>query len=149
MAESKITNIEQSYQGVYPSVFKKIDGADVMINPFQVFKAWTILSGSATSSALPLQAIYSDINILPAIGSTLTFNDAKNIDGSLQSVMYWSINHLYYKHKEFPALTFGPTDLTRTKKALYQSASIISLPQNKIGEGIKPTSFSFTGTNFS
>ena len=146
MAESKITNIEQSYQGVYPSVFKKIDGADVMINPFQVFKAWTILSGSATSSALPLRAIYSDINFLPAIGSTLTFNDAKNIDNSLQSVMYWSINHLYYKHKDSPALTFGPTDLTRTKKALYQSASIISLPQNKIGEGIKPTSFSFTGS---
>ena len=146
MAESKITNIEQSYQGVYPSVFKKIDGADVMINPFQVFKAWTILSGSATSSSLPLRAIYSDINFLPAIGSTLTFNDAKNIDNSLQSVMYWSINHLYYKHKDSPALTFGPTDLTRTKKALYQSASIISLPQNKIGEGIKPTSFSFTGS---
>jgi len=147
MAESKITNIEQSYQGVYPSVFKKIDGADVMINPFQVFKTWSIISGSATSSALPLQAIYSDINFLPALGSELTFNDVKNIDGSLQSVMYWSVNHLYYKYKESPALTFGPTDLTRTKKALYQSASIISFPQNKIGEGIKPKSFSFTGSS--
>ena len=146
MAESKITNIEQSYQGIYPSVFKKIDGADVMINPFQVFKTWSIISGSATSSALPLQAIYSDINYLPALGSELTFNDAKNIDDSLQSISYWSINHLYYKHKESPALTFGPTDLTRTKKTLYQSASIISLPQNKIGEGIKPTSFTFTGS---
>jgi hypothetical protein len=146
MAESKITNIEQSYLGVYPSVFKKIDGADVMINPFQVFKPWSIISGSATSSALPLQAIYSDINYLPALGSELTFNDAKNIDDSLQSISYWSINHLYYKHKESPALTFGPTDLNRTKKALYQSASIISIPQNKIGEGIKPASFSFTGS---
>jgi hypothetical protein len=146
MAESKIKNIEQSYQGIYPTVFKKIDGADVMINPFQVFKTWTIISGSATSSALPLQAIYSDINYLPALGSELTFNDAKNIDDSLQSISYWSINHLYYKHKESPALTFGPTDLTRTKKTLYQSASIISLPQNKIGEGIKPTSFTFTGS---
>jgi hypothetical protein len=146
MAESKIKNIEQSYQGIYPTVFKKIDGADVMINPFQVFKTWTIISGSATSSALPLQAIYSDINYLPALGSELTFNDAKNIDDSLQSISYWSINHLYYKHKESPALTFGPTDLNRTKKTLYQSASIISLPQNKIGEGIKPTSFTFTGS---
>jgi hypothetical protein len=117
-----------------------------MINPFQVFKTWSIISGSATSSALPLQAIYSDINYLPAFGSELTFNDAKNIDDSLQSISYWSINHLYYKHKESPALTFGPTDLTRTKKTLYQSASIISLPQNKIGEGIKPTSFTFTGS---
>jgi hypothetical protein len=146
MAESKIKNKEQSYQGIYPSVFKKIDGADVMINPFQVFKTWSIISGSATSSALPLQAIYSDINYLPALGSELTFNDAKNIDNSLQTVSYWSINHLYYKHKESPALTFGPTDLSRTKKALYHSASIISLPQNKIGEGVKLKSFSFTGS---
>jgi hypothetical protein len=146
MAESKITNIEQSYQGIYPSVFKKIDAADVMINPFQVFKTWSVVSGSATSSMLPLQAIYSDINYLPALGSELTFNDAKNIDGSLQTVTYWSVNHLYYKHKESPALTFGPTDLTRTKKALYQSASILSFPQNKIGEGIKSTSFTFTGS---
>ena len=146
MAESKITNIEQSYQGIYPSVFKKIDAADVMINPFQVFKTWSVISGSATSSVLPLQAIYSDINYLPALGSELTFNDAKNIDDSLQTVTYWSVNHLYYKYKNFPALTYGPTDLTRTKKALYQSASILAFPQNKIGEGIKPESFTFTGS---
>jgi hypothetical protein len=146
MAESKITNIEQSYQGVYPSVFKKVDAADVMINPFQVFKTWSVVSGSVTSSMLPLQAIYSDINYLPALGSELTFNDAKNIDGSLLSITYWSINHLYYKYKNDPALTFGPTDLTRTKKALFQSASILSIPQNKIGEGIKPNSFTFTGS---
>ena len=146
MAESKITNIEQSYQGIYPSVFKKIDAADVMINPFQVFKTWSVISGSSTGSALPLQAIYSDINYLPALGSELTFNDSKNIDDSLQTVTYWSINHLYYKYKNSPALTYGPTDLTRTKKALYQSASILSFPQNKIGEGIKPSSFTFTGS---
>lgn len=146
MAESKIKNIEQSYQGIYPTVFKKIDAADVMINPFQVFKTWSVISGSSTSSVLPLQAIYSDINYLPALGSELTFNDAKNIDDSLQSITYWSINHLYYKHKESPALTFGPTDLTRTKKALYQSASILSFPQNKTGEGIKPSSFTFTSS---
>jgi hypothetical protein len=146
MAESKIKNIEQSYQGVYPSVFKKIDAADVMINPFQVFKTWSVVSGSSTSSMLPLQAIYSDINYLPALGSELTFNDVKNIDGSLQTVTYWSINHLYYKYKQFPALTYGPTDLNRTKKSLYQSASILSFPQNKVGEGIKPGTFTFTGT---
>jgi hypothetical protein len=146
MAESKIKNDEQSYQGIYPSVFKKIDGADVMINPFQVFKPWSVISGSSTSSVLPLQAIYSDINYLPALGSELTFNDAKNIDDSLQTISYWSINHLYYKYKESPALTFGPTDLTRTKKALYLTASILSFPQNKIGEGIKPNSFTLNGS---
>jgi hypothetical protein len=144
MAESRIKNIEQDYQGVYPTVFKKVDSADVMINPFQVFKTWNIISGS-TSTALPLHAIYSDINQLPALGSELTLNDASNIDGSLQTITYWSINHLVYKYKNYPALTYGPTDITKTKKSLFQSASILSIPQNKIGEGIKPASFVFNG----
>ena len=145
MAEAKINN-EISYQGIYPTVFKKIDASDVMINPFQVFKSWTVASGSSTSSLLPLSAIYSDINVLPALGSELTYNDATNIDGSLQTIIYQSINHLFYKYKGQPNNTYGPTDLTRTQKYLYQSASVFSIPQVKIGEGIKPGSFSFTSS---
>ena len=99
MAEIKIQSNENSYQGVYPTVFKKLDQSDVNVNEFQVFKQWTILSGSNTSSLLPLQGIYSDINALPILGSELTYNDAANIDGSLQSITYFSINHLYYKYK--------------------------------------------------
>ncbi len=123
---------------------KKIDISDVRVNSFQSYKKWTLLSGSLTSSALPLQGIYS--SILPALGSELTYNDASNINGSLQSVTYYSINHFYYKNKKEPLKTFGPTDLTKTSKFLYQSASILSIPQNKIGEGIKAASFSFTSS---
>ena len=146
MAETKIQNNENYYEGAYPTVFKKIDTADVKVTPFQAFKSWTIFSGSASSSMLPLQGIYTDTNYLPAIDSELTFNDASNVDGSLQSVTYFSINHLFYKRKDQPANTFGPTDLNRSKKFLFQSASIISIPQFKIGEGIKPTSFTFTSS---
>ena len=146
MAETKIQNNENNYQGAYPSVFKKIDTADVKVTPFQAFKSWTVLSGSASSSMLPLQGIYTDTNYLPAIDSELTFNDSANIDGSLQSVTYFSINHLFYKRKDQPANTFGPTDLNRSKKFLYQTASILSIPQIKVGEGIKPASFIFTSS---
>lgn len=146
MAQLKISQTEDSYVGIYPSVFKKIDSSDVTINAFQSYKSWTFYSGSVTSSALPLQGIYSDINVLPALGSELTYNDAKNIDNSLQSVTYFSVNHLYYKNKSEPSKTYGPTDLTRTKKALYQTASILSIPQVRIGEGVKPASFSFTSS---
>ena len=99
MAQLKTSQTEDSYVGIYPSVFKKIDSSDVTINAFQSYKSWTFYSGSVTSSALPLQGIYSDINVLPALGSELTYNDAKNIDNSLQSVTYFSVNHLYYKNK--------------------------------------------------
>jgi hypothetical protein len=148
MAESRIINTE-TYQGVYPTVFKKIDSTDVMINPFQVYKSWTVYSASATSSALPLNGIYTDINNLPALGSGLTYNDLMNVDGTLQSITYYSINHLYYKYKDQPSKTYGPTNLARTKKALYQSASILAFPQLKIGEGIKAASFALTTTGYS
>ena len=148
MAESRIINTE-TYQGLYPTVFKKIDSTDVSVNPFKAYKSWSIYSGSSTSSALPLNGIYTDINNLPTLGSELTYNDLMNIDGTLQSITYYSINHLYYKYKDQPAKTFGPTNLNRTKKVLYQSASIIAIPQLKIGEAIKPASFALTTTGYS
>jgi hypothetical protein len=149
MAESRMTYNEIGYAGPTPTVFKKIDSSDVTVNPFQSFKTWTIYSGSATSSALPLMAIYSDTTNLPALGSELTINDASNIDGSLQTVTYFSINHQYYKYKKFPTQTYGPTNLKQTKKHLYQSASILSIPQIRIGEGIKPASFRIAGNAIS
>lgn len=147
MAESRLNNQQDTYQGVYPSIFKKVDINDVSVNTFQVYKSWSFISGSATSSALPLIGIYSDINTLPALGTELTYNDAMNIDDSLQTITYFSINHLFYRWKNEPLKTYGPTDLNRTKKYLFQSASILSIPQVKIGEGIKPASFTFTGSS--
>jgi len=149
MTESRLitTNNENEYLGIYPTVFKKIDNSDISITPFQVNKSWTVYSGSATSSALPLNAIYSNPEILPALGSELTYNDASNINGSLQTVTYFSVNHMFYKHKKDPMKTYGPTDLNKTPKYLFESASILSFPQVKIGEGIKPSSFTMITDN--
>jgi len=137
---------EDIYKGNYPSVFKKIEQSDFKKQQFITNKLFTFLSGSSTSSALPLEARYTDRKFLPALGSELTFNDATNVDGSLQSIIYFSIDHLYYHRKDEPNKTFGPTDLTRTNKFLYESASVFIIPQFKIGEGIKPASFQFTGS---
>jgi hypothetical protein len=144
MAETRIKE-QDTYKGIYPTVFKKIDATDVNVNAFQTYKYWSAISGSSTSSMLPLRAIYSDPNFLPALGSNLTYNDAANIDGSLQTLTYFSVNHFYYKYKTEPLKTFGPTNLSRTSKFLYQSASILSFPQVRIGEGMKPASFTFVG----
>ena len=141
MATPHSNSNEISYQGIYPTVFKKIDISDVSVNPFKSYKQWTLPSGSSTSSLLPLVGIYSDVQYLPALGTELTLNDVSNIDGSLQTLTYFSINHLFYKYKESPYKTYGPTNLNQTKKALFQSASIFSIPQIKIGEGIKPATF--------
>jgi hypothetical protein len=144
MAEIKNSNDDLFNQDAYPTVFKKIDGADITIESFKAYKTWTVTSGSSTSSLLPLAAIY--VEELPAIGTNLIYNDANNVNGKLQSSVYQSVNHLYYKHKTNPMASYGPTDLNRTTKYLYQSASVFSIPSIKIGEGVKPTSFQLVGT---
>ncbi len=146
MAQSRLQNTENPYEGSYPTVFKKIDKTDVQINPFQSYKSWSVYSGSLTSSILPLTAIYSNTDMLPALGTELSLNNAQNLDGSLQLITYFSVNHLFYKYKNQPYNTFGPSDLNRTTKYLYESASLFSIPLNKIGQGIKPTSFTFTSS---
>jgi|TARA_R110002012_G_scaffold52195_2_gene134129 hypothetical protein len=145
MSETRIDDNDIN-EGLYPDVFKKIDTADIQINPFQAHKTFTVSSGSVTSSILPVQGVYTDTNNLPAIGSNLNYNKASNIDGSLQSVIYFSTNHLFYKRKNQPSHTYGPTNLNRTNKFLYETASIFSVPQIKIGNSIKPASFTFTSS---
>jgi len=146
MPEITVTDDQNVFNGLYPSVLKKVDNSDIQINSFQAYKSWQVTSGSATSSLLPLQGVFNTLS-LPALETDLVFNDAKNIDDSLQTVTYYSIDHLFYKRKTQPANTFGPTDLNRTHKFLFQTASIFSFPQTKIGEGIKPESFTLSVAN--
>jgi hypothetical protein len=143
MSETQINN-EDISEGLYPTVFKKIDSTDIQINPFQAHKTFTVYSGSATSSMLPLQGVYINPAYLPALETTLVYNTASNIDGSLQSITYFSVNHLFYKNKKQPYYNFGQTNLNLTKKFLYETASIFSFPQPKIGEGVKLASFQLT-----
>jgi len=140
------TNSIDIYQGINPTVFKKVDPSDVSSNPFQTYKLWTFYSGSATSSCLPLIGIYSDPNNLPPLESNVTYDSSSNIDGSLKSITYFSVNHLFYKNKFQPYNTFGPTNFVRSPKYLYQTASVLSIPNIRVGEGIKPGSFTFTGS---
>ena len=141
---NETVDLNERYATDTVSVFKGIDKNDINLSPFFSYKSWTVTSGSVTSSALPLEAIYSDINYLPALGSELTYNDSINIDNSLQTVTYFSINHLFYKRKENAFSSFGSNNLNQVKKFLYQSASILSFPGKRVGLYIKPKSFTLT-----
>jgi len=138
-----IINLDSIYSDESATVFKSIDIDDVNLTPFLSHKSWIITSGSATSSVLPLTAIYSDISDLPPLGTELTYINLKNIDNSLQTVTYFSVNHLFYKRKN-QFNSFGNSNLNQIKKFLYQSASILSFPGKRVGLYIKPTSFELT-----
>ncbi len=129
-----------------PTVFKNMDSSDLMVTTFNIYKSWSVVSGSSTSSCLPLNAIYSNVNVLPHLGTELTYNDSKNIDDSLQTVSYFSINRLFYKNKQNLYFQLGSSD-TNHKRILYNSASILSFPYKKIGLEIKPESFILQSTS--
>lgn len=129
-----------TYKGVTPTVFKKIEPTDYSVNPFLAHKEFAFYSSSALSENYnQLQAIY--VEGLPNISSSKPFNNAINSDGSYQFSIYNSINQLFYKRKDQPSKTHGPTDLNRSPKFLYESASVFSIPQVKMGRSIKPGTF--------
>ena len=131
---------------LYSIVFKKIKDSDIKVNPFKSNKLWNFTSASSADWLTTLFSIYSptDLQSLPPLGSELNNNISRyeySPNGRLQTINYYSIDHLFYKRKDQPYNTFGGTDLNKTKKYLYQSASILSFPQTKIGLGIKAESF--------
>ena len=140
-----MSNEITTYKGVAPTVFKKIEPTDYSVNPFKAHKQFTFYSGSAVSENYSqLQGIY--VEGFPNISSSKPFNDAINSDGSYQFAIYNSIDQLFYKHKHEPSKTHGPTDLNRSPKFLYESASVFSIPQIKMGDRIKPASFTLTSS---
>jgi hypothetical protein len=132
-------NILETTNNVTATAFYPVKADDVTVNPFAANKLWTFYSGSDTNTHSALKAVYS--KNIPPIGSTVPFNSDTNPDGSYQVSIYHSINHLFYDKKTQPYNTFGQNNITRTYKLLLDSASVFSIPQNKIGESIKHGSF--------
>ena len=135
------------YKGVMPTVFKKIEPSDFKVNPFLAHKQFIFTSASANVDNY-IVSYASYINNLPEISSSVptTPNWPKNIDGSYHFSVYQSINQLYYKRKGEPFKVHGPSDLNRTKKHLYESASVFTIPQKKLGDGVKLETFTFSGS---
>lgn len=134
-----------------PGVFKTIQDTDSTITSFKVYKSW----GYQTSSSLDSDNIDRIVAIKPNkdlyTGNKVTLNTVQtNADSAsylvnisnnqTASVMWYSLNHLYYQRVNKPYDTFGSIDDFESKRRLYNEASIISIPQRKFGETIKPES---------
>lgn len=129
-----------------PGVFKSIKPTDKSITPFKVFKSWrydlsTIQSGSNLLSAIKPDARKQTGNIItlePFEELQESSSYLINIDGRASGVIYYSVNHLYYKLSNEPSNTFGYSSTNVSK--LYDKASIISVSQRIFGESIRPLS---------
>ena len=141
-----------------PGAFKKIGNQDQTITPFKAFKSWRYEStASLDASGIDrLVAIKPDTSVYAGNKVTLDTWQRELDSGSLlvnsanfkeASLMWYSINHLYYKRAGRPFETFGYSDPYAIERTLFDEASIISIPQKQFGESIKPGSVKLNLTN--
>ena len=141
-----------------PGAFKKIGNQDQTITPFKAFKSWRYEStASLDASGIDrLVAIKPDTSVYAGNKVTLDTWQRELDSGSLlvnsanfkeASLMWYSINHLYYKRAGRPFETFGYSDPYAIERTLFDEASIISIPQKQFGESIKPGSVKLHLTN--
>jgi len=141
-----------------PGAFKKIGNQDQTITPFKAFKSWRYETTTSldTSGIDRLVAIKPDPRVYAGNKVTLDTWQRELDSGSLlvnsanikeASLMWYSINHLYYKRAGRPFETFGYSDPYAIERTLFDEASIISIPQKQFGESIKPGSVKLHLTN--
>lgn len=131
-----------------PTTFSPVKPQDVSLIPIPVYKHFEISNSTVatTSSGYSLvEGVYT--GVITPIGSPKSFNDPTNsIDNSYQSVIWKSVDHLYYRSPYDIGKSFEHSNRRYTYKRLGISASYLSIPYNDHGEGIKPGSFSITSS---
>ena len=156
-------NIIKDKNGTHPQVFKRVDKADTKITPIEINKLFTLTSGSEINSGNPddnnndyMVMFANYVSETPEInqyGEAYLFNTPedkafrKNSNGSYSFSVYHSLNKLFYKYKNDVFKTHGVlTPIDKSTKILYQSASVFSIPQLKMGLKIKNESFIYSGS---
>ena len=134
-----------------PGVFKRIDSQDKTITPFKVYKSWRYDNTSSLDNDNIDRLVAIKPNLALYSGNKVTLDTWQrqldsssllvNIPNNKEASMIWySLNHLYYKRAGQPFETFGYSDPQAIERTIFNEASVISIPQKKFGESIKPGS---------
>jgi hypothetical protein len=128
-----------------PAVFKRIKNGDYQVRKAYANPDFRVTSTGASGSGYGVRQALFMYNT-PALETFKVDNDPTNsYDGSYQSVIWRSIDHMYYKYPYDPANTFEHYGRETTKN-LYRSASIVTVPYAYKGERIEPGSVIITGS---
>lgn len=132
-------------------IFKKISDRDITVEPFKVYKSWAFeTTGSLTTYGIDRLAAIKP-NFPNYTGKIVTVSSSQvNTDSASfllntannkeASIIWYSLNHLYYKNAANPYDTFGNPDPYSIERTLFDEASVLSVPQKRFGEKIKPGS---------
>lgn len=118
------------------SIFKSIQPSQIRLNPFKVYKEW-----SGNSSSLYTQYEGKLVSDLTRLGPPYVESTETTANGKLKGAVYQSAYHLFYKnYYTNTAATFGSNSSLNQERKIYDFATVLSLPQTKVGEGILPGS---------
>ena len=148
-------------------LLRDVHPQDVSIEPFKTFKKFTFTNIDSGSGVFALKANSGSLYNF-STGSALsqsigTYNaDSQSLGkpkstwystGTFYNVpVYYQLNHTLYENysgksklpkgrkKIEPFLSYGPSNPNKNFRELHASASLITIPQQLIGEGIKPNS---------
>ena len=139
-------------------VFKAIPPYDFTRTTFRTYKQWQLTKQNFLSASYATDdhiSVYSyfepNINLYPggivpysaSLGSTDPINTSTSngfISPQLNnSAVYYLLRHQYYTNP-YTNNSFGNTDPEYAIKNLYESGSVISIPQRYYGEEVKPGS---------
>lgn len=141
-------------------VFKTIPPYDVIRTRFNTHKSWNFTqnnflnSGSSEHSTFLVAHKPNPSNYvggIPTIGTIQVQNDPINTSNSFNEVseeyyatsIWYSLNHLYYKNP-YSYNSFGIISPGLITKFLYETGSVISIPQPIYGNNIKYESLNIT-----
>ena len=124
------------------TAYKPINGGGIQLRPFNTHKRWVVTDINHRTDSYQTSVIKGispnfgeKINVsesisLPAYRETdqIDNSDSSNTDFlkvKHQKVVWSSLNQMFFKHRP------------RAERDLYASASIFSVPQNRLGDGIR------------
>lgn len=127
------------------SIFNPISGQEKSITPFKAHKNWQFNESNYTSSygATILVGHCTSSAKIP-IGDPLATNYPKNLDGSYQKVIYYSMDHLFYNKPEESYGTLGAYNRNASKRSLNERINVFNVPQKIYKEKIKNGSVTLT-----
>lgn len=125
---------------------KPINGGGLQLYPFNAFKRWIVSDGTYRQDYYQisiLKGISPLYNEKVPLSSSLNGElvaDSTELDNSNsgntsflsskeQKIVWSGLNQMFFKHR------------VNNERDLYTSASIFSIPQNRLGDGVKPGSF--------
>lgn len=124
------------------TAYKPINGGGIQLRPFNTYKRWVVTDINQRTDSYQTSVIKGispnfgeKINVSESI-SLPAYREVDQIDNSdssntdflkvkHQKVVWSSLNQMFFKHRP------------RAERDLYASASIFSIPQNRLGDGIR------------